>query len=175
VPFTVRGCGILTFLPKPAGLPIAFHCLLSFLPSSVTDPRLQDVEWIREGGGSSADAGRGGILGYPEQQVNAAGGDKVGWTGVKKLMMRLQWPCQSVQRLQQGPFDCRIFVGLALPSLGSIARAICQGTGADAPFAFFDLGTKIGSRARTNSSVEQTAASPLHALPLARYLEVNSG
>jgi hypothetical protein len=38
--------GVAAFLPfflnlHPAGLPLAFHCLLTFLPSSVTDPRLQ--------------------------------------------------------------------------------------------------------------------------------------
>jgi hypothetical protein len=37
--------GVAAFLPfflnlHPAGLPLAFHCLLTFLPSSVTDPRL---------------------------------------------------------------------------------------------------------------------------------------
>jgi hypothetical protein len=40
--------GVAAFLPfflnlHPAGLPLAFHCLLTFLPSSVTDPRLQHV------------------------------------------------------------------------------------------------------------------------------------
>jgi hypothetical protein len=38
--------GVAAFLPSflnlhPAGLPLAFHCLLTFLPFSVTDPRLQ--------------------------------------------------------------------------------------------------------------------------------------
>jgi hypothetical protein len=37
--------GVAAFLPSflnlhPAGLSLAFHCLLTFLPSSVTDPRL---------------------------------------------------------------------------------------------------------------------------------------
>jgi hypothetical protein len=42
VPSTVWGCGILTFLPKPASCRFAFSLPLpTYLPSSVTDPRLQ--------------------------------------------------------------------------------------------------------------------------------------